>query len=523
MLDLIDKKILKRYHIKEEIAKGASSIIYRAIDREHNRDVALKFLDAGYSDPDEFHQFVVQATRPFLDMNHENIVAYYAVERYLDRTFIVMQYVEGTSLRTLAEDHPGGMPLPQVLHLVEQISSALRYLHGQGLAHQDVRPANVLVTATGHAYLIDLQLVTAARLTPGRRLDMAGAAAYLAPERWENLTMPGDYRADIYALGISTFELLCGQRPYRGEKDDASGEKSMTRRMQLEHFNQPLPSVRTFRSLLPIEIDTVLGKATDKKPEKRYQDAVQFYYDLQSVINAAIENAEGESVPSLEEQSYTPTPQPKSKRRAPRRYWVGALLVLVAVFGIAASILISMNEQGSGGEGTATAATPTVEETAQAAAVTDVTPSATPTSEPETTETATLTPTEAASSTATSTPTPSPTLTPAESTTPTLTPSITPTPVVITTTISATSGTFVNLRTGPGEQYGRVDVLPADESVEVDGKSPDGLWLRLREPLPGVQFAWVAVNFVQLSDEQFARLQEVTSNPSIRLGTSGGS
>ncbi|MBE0689955.1 MAG: protein kinase [Anaerolineae bacterium] len=522
MLDLIDKKILKRYHIKEEVAKGASSIIYRAFDREHDRDVALKFLDAGYSDPDEFHQFVVQATRPFLDLNHENIAAYYGVERYLDRTFIVMQYVEGTSLRTLVEDHPEGMPLPQVLHLVEQIASALRYLHGQGLAHQDVRPANVLVTATGHAYLIDLQLVTAARQTPGRRLDMAGAAAYLAPERWENLTLPGDYRADIYALGISTFELLCGQRPYRGEKDDASGEKSMTRRMQLEHYNQPLPSVRTFRSVLPIEIDTVLAKATEKKPEKRYQDAVQFHYDLQNIVNVAIESAEDEGVLSLEE-TYTPVPQPKSKRRAPRRYWIGALLVLVAVGGIGLSILISIGEQRPTGVGLGTAETPTLEETVQAAAVTEAAPSATDTSEAETTETATLTPTEAASSTPTHTPTPSPTSTPAESATPTLTPSITPTPVIINTTISAANGTFVNLRTGPGEQYGRVDVLPADEAVEVDGKSADGLWVRLREPLPGVQYAWVASDLVRLSDEQRARLQEVTTNPSIRLGTSGDS
>jgi hypothetical protein len=239
-------------------------------------------------------------------------------------------------------------------------------------------------------------------------------------------------------------------------------------------------------------------------------------------VNAAIKSGEDEGVLSLEE-TYTPVPQPKRKRRAPRRYWIGALLVLVAVGGIALSILVSMGELRPSGAGLGTAETPTVEETAQAEVVTEAAPSATETSEAEVTETATLTPTEAPSSTSTHTPTPSQTSTPVESAAPTLTPSITPTPVIINTTISAATGTFVNLRTGPGEQYGRVDVLPADETVEVDGKSDDGLWVRLREPLPGVQFAWVAADLVQLSDEQRARLQEVSTNPSIRLGTSGDS
>ncbi|MCA9909881.1 MAG: serine/threonine protein kinase, partial [Anaerolineae bacterium] len=379
MLDLIDKRILKRYHVREEIAKGASSIIYRATDREQHRDVALKFLDAGYSDPDEFHQFVVQATRPFLDLNHENIAAYYGIERYLDRTFIVMQYVEGASLRSLVEEHPGGMPLPQAIHLIEQIASGLRYLHGQGLAHQDVRPANVLVTPSGHAYLIDLQLVTATRLTPGRRLDMAGAAAYLAPERWENLTLPGDYRADIYAFGISAFEMLCGQRPYRGEKDDASGEKSMTRRMQLEHFNEPLPSVRTFRSTLPLEVDTVLAKATDKKPEKRYQDATQFVYDLKNVVNTAIAEVADEENLSLE-SSYTPVPPPKPKRRAPRRYWIGAVLILLAIAGIGISIMIGMREPALDVDTTRLVEVTALDETVQAVVPTEIDASATSTS-----------------------------------------------------------------------------------------------------------------------------------------------
>ncbi|MCL4250846.1 MAG: protein kinase [Anaerolineae bacterium] len=520
MLDLIDKRILKRYHVREEIAKGASSIIYRASDREQHRDVALKFLDAGYSDPDEFHQFVVQATRPFLDLNHDNVAAYYGVERYLDRTFIVMQYVEGASLRSLVEEHPGGMPLPQAVHLLEQISSGLRYLHGQGLAHQDVRPANVLVTPSGHAYLIDMQLVTTARLTPGRRLDMAGAAAYLAPERWENLNLPGDYRADIYSLGISAFEMLCGQRPYRGEKDDASGEKSMTRRMQLEHFNEPLPSARTFRSTLPLEVDTVLAKATEKKPEKRYQDATQFVYDLKNVVNTAIAEVADEENLSLE-SSYTPVPPPKQRRRTPRRYWVGAVLVLLAIAGIGISILVGMGETVPDVDTTRLIEVTAADETAQAVAPTDVVASATSTSEAsataEASETAASTPTEVPSDT------PTLTVTPAESVTPSVVPSITPTPVVINSTIAAAPGTFVNLRTGPGEQFGRVDVLPADSAVAVDGKSADGLWVRLREPLPGVQFAWISSDLVRLSDEQRARLQEVTSNPNIRLGTSGGS
>ncbi|MCA9909890.1 MAG: SH3 domain-containing protein, partial [Anaerolineae bacterium] len=160
-----------------------------------------------------------------------------------------------------------------------------------------------------------------------------------------------------------------------------------------------------------------------------------------------------------------------------------------------------------------------LDETVQAVVPTEIDASATSTSAASATAetSATSTPTEAPSNT------PTLTATPAESVTPSIVPTITPTPVIINSTISAASGTFVNLRTGPGEQYGRVDVLPADSAVEVDGKSADGLWVRLREPLPGIQFAWIASDLVRLSDEQRARLQEVTSNPNIRLGTSGDS
>ena len=511
MLDLVDKRILKRYLVKAEIAKGSNSIIYRAIDRESGGDVALKFLDAGYADPDEFFQFVQQSVRPLTELKHENIVSYHTVERYLNSTFIVMDFITGISLRTLIEEHPTGLPIPEALSLLSQITSGLRYMHQHGLAHQDVRPANVMITSDYHAYLIDLKLPSGARMGTVGRVDLSGAAAYLAPERWQDLTQPGDQRGDIYALGITTYELLCGQRPYRGDSVNAAGERSMTRRMQMEHFNAPLPSLRSVRAELPEAIDAVIARATSKLADARPRDATEFYQEVKTALSGTIETADDDAAPTFAQPAQT------SQRSGGGvlRYLIAIVLILGAAAGIALSIWGSLPEQdetptatllAAAASQTANALMPTETPSATATETSTPTPSETPTETPTSTATPTQTVTPSRTPTGTATLTLRPSLTPFATERPDITATVTGGGLAINTSVFASAGAQVNIRSGPGENFSVVSRLTPNTPIEANGISVDGLWVRVTNRGLGIDRGWISADLVRLSTAQRAQL-----------------
>ena len=186
-----------------------------------------------------------------------------------------MMYVDGGSLSDRIRR--GAIPIAEIRRLLEQIAGALDYAHRQNVVHRDIKPDNILLDREGHALLADFGIVklmegvsTSALTATG---GLVGTPAYMSPEQAQGL--PLDNRSDIYSLGIVVFEMLTGRQPFSAETP-----------MQLvfEHITTPVPPLHDFNAELSPELDAVLRRALDKKPENRYSTAKEFYEDFSRVV-----------------------------------------------------------------------------------------------------------------------------------------------------------------------------------------------------------------------------------------------
>ncbi len=208
-------KKIGKYEVIGEISRGGMGIVYKGYQRELDRPVALKVVSPDLVKHAEFVERFFREAKALARLNHPHIVQVYDADRDGDTVFMVMELVEGKSLRTLMK--LGKVPPDEALRLLPQICDALDYAHGQGIVHRDIKPENILVTYRGDVKIADFGLAvlfTADANTP--RLTSAGVVLgtydYMAPEqRQESANV--DHRADLYALGVVMYELLSGRLP----------------------------------------------------------------------------------------------------------------------------------------------------------------------------------------------------------------------------------------------------------------------------------------------------------------------
>jgi len=208
-----------RYRIEEHLGGGGMGVVYRARDLDLSRPVALKFLPPHLAAHPEAEERFVREARAAAALDHSNIATVHEIgETEGGRRFIAMSYYDGETLKETLKD--GLLPVEDVLDYAEQIAEGLARAHEAGIAHRDVKPANVMVTEGGAVKLVDFglaQVTGQSRLTdPGRRV---GTAAYMSPEQAEGDEI--DARTDLWALGVVLYEMLAGERPFEGERETA--------------------------------------------------------------------------------------------------------------------------------------------------------------------------------------------------------------------------------------------------------------------------------------------------------------
>src|SRR5262245_3376687 len=248
------------YEILSAIGKGGMGEVYRARDRQLDRDVALKTLPEAFAaDPDRLARFEREA-KLLASLNHPNIAAIYGLEKFDSRHLLVLELVEGETLA----DHlaRGPIPLDESLRLAVQIAEALQAAHEKGVIHRDLKPANIKVTPDGTVKVLDFGLAKGKGVessdlerlsnSPTQRTlasspgMILGTAAYMSPEQAKG--RPVDHRTDIFAFGCVLYEMLTGKRAFEGE--DVSDTLAAVLRSEPDWTALPEDVPRTLRALI---------------------------------------------------------------------------------------------------------------------------------------------------------------------------------------------------------------------------------------------------------------------------------
>lgn len=266
-----------RYRIIEQIGVGGMAIVYRAKDEKLDRDVTFKVLKKDFINDEEFISRFSTEARAAARLSNTNIVNVYDVGNDGDIHYIVMEYIDGFTLKDLIKSK-APFTNEEAAGIAIQIATALEHAHSNDIVHRDIKPENILISREGKAGTVKVTDFGIAKATSAATspIDCMGSVHYFSPEQAKGKHV--DSRSDIYSLGIVLFEMVTGQLPYTGET---------AVELAMKHLQEPLPDIKQLNPNVSDEMVAIIKKATCKEPKNRYQSVDEMAEALKIAVGLA--------------------------------------------------------------------------------------------------------------------------------------------------------------------------------------------------------------------------------------------
>ena len=275
---------LGKYEIKSALGKGAMGIVYKGYDPTIERFVAIKTIRKDLVDPEVAKQYMARfknEARAAGRFMHPHIVAVYEYGEDDTVAYIAMEYVEGAGLREHLNRREA-FDFAQLVRLLRQLLEALEFAHGRGVVHRDIKPSNLIVSEDGRLKVADFGIARVDTTNLTQAGMIIGTPSYMSPEQCRGL--PSDARSDLWSTGVVMYELMTGEKPFRGTIETIA--------YKICHEEPPAPSTLS-KLKLPADVDRFVATALAKAPEARFQSAKEFRKALDDVAKLSVEVDEG--------------------------------------------------------------------------------------------------------------------------------------------------------------------------------------------------------------------------------------
>lgn len=271
---LLGKVLGNRYEIVEKIGEGGMALVYKAQCRLLNRFVAIKILRPEFIEDDEFIQKFDKESKAAASLSHPAIVNVYDVGADGEIRYIVMEYINGVTLKKYIKDYPGFISNREIISIAKQIALALDHAHQNHIIHRDIKPHNIMISEEGIVKVMDFGIARAITTsTIINTTDMMGSVHYASPEQARGGYV--DERSDLYSLGILLYELATKRVPFDGDSPVA---------VAMKHLKDEIILPSAVNEGLSYGLESIIMKSIQKTPDKRYQSALQLIEDLEDVL-----------------------------------------------------------------------------------------------------------------------------------------------------------------------------------------------------------------------------------------------